>query len=212
MRIGFFGGSFDPPHSGHLAVARAAAQAFSLDMVLLVPTGHQPLKPSGPEASYIDRLAMVTLLCESARHDCGTLRLEPSSLEAPLPNDEPNYTVDTITRLKTTLAPGDKLFILLGADAFLQFPQWRSPDHVLALAEWIIVSRPGFHLNRLEELPFTAEQRSRIHLLPTLADPTSATALRRLLAVRAPEKELANALPATVLRYIREHHLYETEG
>jgi len=63
-RIGFLGGTFDPPHLGHLAVARAAAEAFSLDRVLIVPTGRQPLKPEGATASYDERLEMVRRLCE----------------------------------------------------------------------------------------------------------------------------------------------------
>ncbi len=86
MRLGYFGGSFDPPHLGHLAVARAAADAFALDRVLFVPTAHQPLKPTGATASYADRLAMVSLLCADDP------RLAASDLEAPLPDHAPNYS------------------------------------------------------------------------------------------------------------------------
>jgi nicotinate-nucleotide adenylyltransferase len=206
MRIGYFGGSFDPPHRGHLAVARAAARAFALDTILFVPTSHQPLKPAGPLAPYADRLAMVTLLCEL--EDAPAARFEPSTLEAPLPGDAPHYTVDTLQHLRATLSPADELFVLLGADAFLDLPQWRSPERLLTLADWIIVSRPGFDLTRLDALALTPAQRARTHLLPTLADPTSASSLRRQLAVGAPDATLLEGLPRPILTYIQHHHLY----
>jgi nicotinate-nucleotide adenylyltransferase len=234
MRLGYFGGSFDPPHRGHLAVAAAAAQAFALDSVLFVPTSHQPLKPGRPQASYADRLALTELLCAEAQP---AARFVASALESPLPGDPPRYTVDTLQHLRSTLEPTDQLFVLTGADAFLQLPQWRSPARLLALAEWIVVSRPGFDPTRLHTLIDTLAQtmgngegegagaphldsemwasttvRARIHLLPTLADPTSATALRQALAQHPPTPEsnqtLAAGLPPTLLTYIRHHHLY----
>jgi nicotinate-nucleotide adenylyltransferase len=213
MRIGYFGGSFDPPHRGHLAVALAAARAFALDAILFVPTSHQPLKPEGPLAPYADRLAMVTLLCEPEDSPAApAAHFLPSTLEAPLPNDAPHYTVDTLQRLRATLAPDDQLFVLLGADAFLDLPQWRSPELLLTLADWIVVSRPGFDLTRLDalmdSLALTPAQRARIHLLPTLADPTSASTLRRQLAARPPDATLLEGLPQPILTYIQHHHLY----
>lgn len=203
MRLGYFGGSFDPPHLGHLAVAQAAAAAFQLDRVLLVPTSHQPLKPNGPVASYADRLAMLQLLCAQSPSDAG---LVASDLEAPLPDGGPHYTIDTLRRLRATLAPEDALFVLVGADAFLQLPLWRAPEDLLAIAEWIIVSRPGFDLQRLEAMPLYAAHRGRVHLLPTLDDPTSATAVRAALA--AGLDPTGAGVPSAIAAYIREHHLY----
>jgi nicotinate-nucleotide adenylyltransferase len=217
MRIGFFGGSFDPPHRGHLSVATAAAQAFALDTVLFVPTSHQPLKPHGPSAPYADRLAMVELLCAEAPP---SLHCTASTLEAPLPGDAPHYTVDTLLRLRSTLDPADALFVLAGADAFLQLPHWRSPALLLQLADWIVLSRPGFDTARLTHMLDTLlpslglppATLSRIHLLQNLADPTSATALRNDLAMAATAPSAATAavdgLPPTILAYIQSHHLY----
>jgi nicotinate-nucleotide adenylyltransferase len=211
MRIGYFGGSFDPPHRGHLAVARTAAAAFALDTVLLVPTSNQPLKPEGPSAPYADRLAMVKLLCaESEDAHCVA-----SDLEAPPPGNPPHYTVDTLEQLRSTLAFDDRLFVLAGADAFLQLPAWRSPHRLLTLADWIVVSRPGFDPARLnallaalmDELALSAADRERIHLLVELDDPTSATTLRRQLAASVPPAEVAG-LPPSILAYMRQHHLY----
>jgi nicotinate-nucleotide adenylyltransferase len=219
MRLGYFGGSFDPPHRGHLAVAAAAAQTFALDSVLFVPTSHQPLKPGRTQAGYADRLALTELLCAEAPPPHGSpARFIASALEAPLPGDPPRYTVDTLAQLRSTLLPADRLFVLTGADAFLQIQQWRSPAHLLALAEWIVVSRPGFDPTRLHALIDTLTRtlepaaRTRIHLLPTLADPTSATTLRQALAQHPPtpasEQALTAGLPPTLLAYIRQHHLY----
>jgi nicotinate (nicotinamide) nucleotide adenylyltransferase len=130
-RLGFFGGSFDPPHLGHLAIARAAAEAFSLDRVLFVPTAHQPLKPAGPVASFDARLAMVELLCADDAD------FEASPIEAPNADGTPNFTVDTLTQLRASLGEGDEIFVLVGADAFLDLRRWREPERLLQLAEWI---------------------------------------------------------------------------
>ena len=199
MRVGFFGGTFDPPHIGHLAVARAAVQRLQLDRVLLVPTGRQPLKEGAPRASYANRLAMVMLLCDGER------ALEASALEAPSPEGSPNYTIDTLQDLRASLGWSDHVFIIVGADSFLDLRRWREPDRLLAEAEWIIVSRPGFSLESLDALHLTAEQRARVHLLTDVEVPVSATELREKLRDGENCREW---IPAPVLSYIAEHELY----
>lgn len=206
MRIGFFGGSFDPPHLGHLAVARAAADAFSLDRVLFVPTAYQPLKPEGAAACYEDRLAMVSLLCKLQPADISP-QFEPSSLDAPRPDGTPNYTVDTLIRLRDTLPSTDQLFVILGADAFLGLPRWRSPDTLFTLAEWIIVSRPNVAPQELNALSLTPAQRQRIHQLNDVHEPAAATHIRAQLAAGSDCSEL---LCPSLLQYIRARHLYGT--
>jgi nicotinate-nucleotide adenylyltransferase len=200
-RLGFFGGSFDPPHSGHLAIARAAATAFSLDRILFVPTAHQPLKPGGPTASFAARLAMVSLLCD----DDPTF--EASSLEAPHADGSANYTVDTLTQLRATLAQDDQIFVLVGADAFLDLRLWRQPGRLIQLAEWIVISRPGFSLQDLSPLSLSPAETGRIHILSDIAEPASATHIRELLHSGS---DCIGLLPPTVLQYIREHHIYDT--
>ena len=201
MRIGFFGGSFDPPHRGHLAVAHAAAEAFKLDHVLLAPTAQQPLKPSGAVASFQDRLAMVELLCQ------GEARFEASSLDAPLTHGTPNYTIDTLTRLHAGLSTDATVFVIVGADAFLDLRRWRSPDSLLQMAEWIVVSRPGFSFTDLNGLKLSPGQLARVHLLPGVAEPASATQIRLRLSEG---HDCSEIVPALVLEYIREHHIYGT--
>lgn len=204
MRTGFFGGSFDPPHLGHLAVARAAAAAFLLDRVLFVPTARQPLKPDGATAPYPDRLAMVSLLCDLQPADT-TLHFEPSALEAPLPNTAPNYTVDTLTRLRNSIASTDSLFAIIGADAFLGLPRWHSPDALFTLAEWIVVSRPGFSPSQIDALALTPTQMQQVHVLDGIHEPATATSIRTELLNGS---DCIGLLPASILHYIRAHHLY----
>src|SRR6202165_3196279 len=118
-RVAFFGGSFDPPHLGHLAVARAARTALGLDLVLFAPVGAQPLKPNGSTAPFADRLAMTEL----------AIVREPdfqiSLADAPDAAGEPNYTLDTLRRLRGNLPPDGELFCLMGADSFIGLRKWR---------------------------------------------------------------------------------------
>ena len=206
MRIGFFGGSFDPPHLGHLAVARAAAQTFGLDRILFAPTANQPLKRDGAAAPYPDRLAMVSLLCDFQPADA-VHHFEPSSLDAPLPGFAPNYTVDTLTRLRDALSPADVLFAIIGADAFLGLPTWRSPDTLFKLAQWIVVSRPGLSLRQLDALSLSPAQLQRVHLLDSIQEAASATTIRTLLLAGA---DCRGLLTPQILHFIRAHHLYGT--
>jgi len=199
MRVGFYGGSFDPPHCGHLAVARAAAKAFTLDTVLLAPTAQQPLKPQGSEASYEDRLAMVRLLC------AGKQGLEASELEAPSEMAGPNYTIDTLHRLRAELQPGDEIFVVVGIDAFLELERWRDPRGLLAAAQWIVVARPEFATERLAAMQLSAAERARVHLLADVQVPVSATEIRRRLQTG---EDCSAWLPRLVLEYIRKHRLY----
>jgi nicotinate-nucleotide adenylyltransferase len=204
MRIGFFGGSFDPPHLGHVAVGKAAAEAFSLDSVLFAPTAHQPLKPGGAIASFEDRLAMVSLL-PGLQPTTATSHFKASRLDAPLPDGSPNYTVNTLSSLRNAISPHDNIFVIVGADAFLDLRQWRSPETLLHLADWIVVSRPNFSLRQLDTLCLTPEQLQRVHLLDHVHEPTNATSIRALLATGS---DCAGLLPPSVLTYIRNHHLY----
>ena len=202
MRVALFGGTFDPIHRGHLALASAAASAFALDRVLFAPVGRQPLKAESPPATFADRLAMTMLAVASAADP----RFAVSSVDAPRPDGAPNYTVDTLAALARE-APAATLFVLAGADSFLTLRGWRSPDRLLELAEWIVVSRPEFPLSepQLAPLALTAAQRSRVHLLTTVHEDVSSTELRQRLHAGDPCPGL---LPAAVADYIQTHRLY----
>ena len=198
MRVALFGGSFDPPHLGHVAVARAAAERFALHTVFFAPAGRQPLKPSAAGASYDQRLMMTALTCGVDE------RFALSNLDAPRADGEPNYTVRTLGML-ASLLPEATLFNLVGADTFAGLAKWRESDRLLDMAEWIVVSRPGFRLADPEGMVLTGAQRERLHLLDAVHEEVSATALRARL--RAGEL-CEDMLPAQVAAYIRERRLY----
>ena len=200
MRIALFGGTFDPPHRGHIAVARAAADAFALDRVLFAPTGLQPLKLDLAPTPFATRLALVAAACEEDQ------RFSTTDIDAPRPDQTPNYTIDTLTSI-ATLHPRDTLLNLVGADSFLSLRQWRSPDRLLELAEWIVVTRPGYPLTEddLSALCLTHAQRDRVHILTGVAENVSSTELRERLGGGDPCKDL---LPGSVAAYIAGHQLY----
>ena len=147
-RIAFFGGSFDPPHLGHLDVARAARDAFHLDAVLFAPVGAQPLKPEGSFASFGDRLAMTRLAIE------GEPGFAVSLVDAPKSSGEgetlPNYSIDTLNALRAEFKPDCILYCLMGADSFFGLRQWHRAKEIPYAAALIVASRPGQSLAGLQ--------------------------------------------------------------
>ena len=202
MRIAFFGGTFDPVHRGHLAIARAAADAFALDQVIFAPTGRQPLKSKEADAPFADRLAMVELVCTPAVDT----RFVASAIDAPKANGGPNYTVDVLQELSLQ-QPSADLFAIAGADSFLTLPKWRDPERLLKLAEWIVVSRPEIPLTqeRIAELDLNPKHRARVHLLTNVHEEVSSTELRQRLRAGDTCPDL---LPTQVSEYIRKRGVY----
>jgi nicotinate-nucleotide adenylyltransferase len=168
-RVAFFGGSFDPPHLGHLAVARAAFDALQLDAVLFAPVGAQPLKPQGSTAPFTDRLAMTRLAV------AGEPGFEISLADAPNAAGEPNYTLETLRGLGAALPPGGLLFCLMGADSFVSLRRWRGAAEIPFAASLIVASRPG---ERLDDLARHIPQGLRLEPSTTNApgEPSSAAA------------------------------------
>lgn len=227
-RVAFFGGSFDPPHLGHVAVARAAQQALQLDRVLFAPVGLQPLKPTGPSASFEDRVAMTRLAIASHAG------FEVSLADAPKPaSSTPNFTVDTLAGLRESLPKETILFLLLGADSFRALHHWHRAAEVPFLANLIVASRPNENLSDLAaslppgialdpvheqtldqanryRLINNAGEQSELTILPNLHYDISATQLRNQVHGKAGSKTGRKPLldPA-VLAYIHLHHLYE---
>jgi len=140
-RIAFFGGSFDPPHCGHLGIARAAQIALDLDTVLFAPVGAQPLKPQGSTASFADRLAMTQLAIKDQSNFAISL--------ADAPRGAQNYTIDALLRLGAELPSDGVLFCLMGADSFLNLRHWHRGAEIPFAASMIVASRPG---QKLEDL------------------------------------------------------------
>jgi nicotinate-nucleotide adenylyltransferase len=136
-RVAFFGGSFDPPHLGHLGVARAAQTALGLDTVLFAPVGTQPLKPQGPTACFEDRVIMTRLAIADEP------RFSLSLADAPKSSGAPNYTLEALIALRAQLPPENALFCLMGADSFAGFSRWHRAAEIPFVAPLIIASRPS---------------------------------------------------------------------
>ena len=144
-RIALFGGTFDPIHIGHLAVARAAERRFHLDEIHFIPTGRPPHKHRSGMASYADRYAMVALAC--ADHPRFIASLAESG--AGHSGREIFYSVDTVRHFKQKFhGAGVHLYFLLGADSFLHIPTWKDYETLLGLCDFIVASRPGFQCGR----------------------------------------------------------------
>lgn len=187
MNLAIFGGTFDPVHCAHLTVALEAANEFALDKVLFVVAANPPHKPGATHAPFEDRYRMVELAC------AGSGRLIPSRLEE---GRERSYSINTIERVRATLSDGDRLFFVIGADAFADIESWHRWRDVIRLVEFIVVTRPRHE--------YHAPAGAQVHRLDTLALPVSSTDLRRQLEARERPSELASS----VLDYIRQHHLY----
>lgn len=187
MRLAIFGGTFDPVHNAHLAVARETAARFQLDRVWLVPAERPPHKHGVTHAPYADRLRMVELACE------GDPRLEASRLEQ---GTASSYSIDTIDKVRGRLDNGDELFFVIGADAFAEIESWHRWRDVVAAVEFIVVSRPGHR--------YSVPGGAAVHRLESVDLPVSSSGIRRKLAAGDDDVDV----PATVLEYIRARGLY----
>jgi nicotinate-nucleotide adenylyltransferase len=189
QRICLFGGTFDPIHNAHVRIAKEATAGFNLDRVLFVPAGRPPHKELSQIAPYEHRYRMVELVCK------GVPKWEASRLEE---GNQASYSINTVERLRTTLAPTDRLFFLIGSDAFDEIKTWHRWQELVRTVEFIVVSRPGATVRVLPG--------ARVHTLNQLALPVSSTSIRDRLIKGEPTPEL----PDVVRQYIDAHHLYES--
>ncbi len=226
MNVALFGGTFDPIHTGHIAVARAAQQRFDLSRVYIVPADIPPHKQTRPITPYHHRYAMACLATQ------GQKDLVPTLLEAPDAEGRPrygaNYSVDTVRRFKQTLKKSDRLFFLIGIDAFVDIAKWREPEALLRECEFIVVSRPGFSLadvagalpasmrpSDLVLKPFQKQAATgdivlggaTLHLLEGLKEPASATIIRE---AAAKGRAINRWLDPPVAEYIKKMGLYRS--
>ena len=198
MRLGVVGGTFDPVHVGHLAMAEAAIRCAGLDRLLLVPAALPPHRRPAA-ASAEDRLAMCRLAA------AGRPGIEVSDLE--LRRGGASYTVDTLEELERT-NPGAELHLVLGWDAARELRSWRRPDDVLRLARLVVVSRPGLPDPGPDQLRQAGIDPERVVLCRERTPDVRATEIRRRLA--AGEAVDALLVPS-VAKYVREHGLYSRD-
>jgi nicotinate-nucleotide adenylyltransferase len=196
MRLGIFGGSFDPVHNGHLALARACQEQAALDEIWFTPTATQPLKQSGPKATDADRLEMLRLAI--ADEPCWRIcRLE-------IDRGGLSYTVETLRTIRNE-RPADDLFLLMGADALHELPHWKQPNEVFRVATPLVVRRSGEpepDITRLRQLCPTANAPMLIDM-PAI-DISSSEIRRR----RKSNEAIEPFVPPPVARYIQVARLY----
>ena len=200
MKIALFGGTFDPVHNGHLAVAAAASDRFELDRIVFIPSGRPPHKDRGPQAAYEDRYRMAELACQADPRFVASRLEDPQTLGA-----GKAYSADTIERVRDELAPGDELYFLIGQDAFDELSIWHRLEDVVEKVEFLVASRPH-NASSIRREGLAA--RARYQALEGVDVPVSATAVRRLAAQGV---DLRGSVPDRVADYIRRHRLYQQE-
>jgi nicotinate-nucleotide adenylyltransferase len=239
MNIGLFGGTFDPIHRGHLALARVAQERCNLSRVLFVPAHIPPHKQRQPLSAFAHRYAMIALATAEQKD------FVPSLLEAPddldpgslakgkgKPKEKtrvvtPNYTVDTVKRLKQSFKKADRLFLLIGIDAFADIATWHQAEALFRECEFVVASRPGYSLADVANaLPASLRPRVEVtrpfhkqaatgdlvlkgvnvHLLDEVYQPISSTVIREAAAAGKP---LGRFVEPAVADYIKKMGLYK---
>jgi nicotinate-nucleotide adenylyltransferase len=196
VRLGVLGGTFNPPHLGHLVCAQEAYVQLGLARVLLIPARVPPHKPVDDEPGIGHRLELCRLAIG------GDGRFEVSDLEAA--REGPSFTVDTLEELRAN-QPESELFLIVGGDVALGFAGWREPERVLALATLAVVERPGSCRDAVEQVLRRIAGGERARFLDMPAIEISSTFLRRRARDGEPTRYL---VPDAVRAYIDRHRLY----
>jgi nicotinate-nucleotide adenylyltransferase len=228
MNIGLFGGTFDPIHRGHIALARAAEEKFSLRQIHFVPANVPPHKQRQPLTPYLHRFTMLSLATAENKNWIPSLLEAPEglSVESGDRSAGANYSIDTVRKLRAGLKPADRVFFLIGIDAFLEIQTWHEPLALFAECAFIVASRPGHSLADVANaLPETLRPKSAatepfkkhpaqgdlllpgvtVHLLDSLQYAISATAIRQAAKAGRP---LGKLVDPALADYIKKQNLY----
>ncbi len=197
MRLGILGGTFDPPHNGHLLIARAAKEQLRLDRVLFAPAGSQPLKQDQPVTPSPLRVEMVRLAI------AGEPELELSRIDLDRPG--PHYTVDLL-EIASRQYPGAQMWFIMGGDSLGDLLKWRDPRRLIELARLAVMRRPGFDPDWRALEAALPNLRARIDWIDVPPIDIAAHDIQR--RVRAGES-IEGLVPAAVARYIAEKRLYD---
>jgi len=218
-RVAIYGGTFDPVHNGHIEVARRVLQLFELDQVIFVPASVPPHKRNANITSAFHRFAMLALATEMDQ----SLLVSTIELDAP----EQPYAVETVERVRHALGPKTELFFLMGADSWLEITSWHEWQRLLGLCHFIIVTRPGSDLRRVDhskmptrivdvlgrgrrQLTTMRKGIEEPHVLLTDAAMVDISATRiRSAAQSSDSAALKTMVPPQVADYIEKHGLYK---
>lgn len=208
MRIGVFGGTFDPIHKGHLEVAEMAFTLCSLEQIIFIPAKVPPHKEP-PQASFEDRLNMVVLACQDKpAYICSAIEGERQG---------PSYSLHTIRRLKEEVAAADELFFIVGLDTFLEIHSWYEYQEVISTIHFIVIGREGYQGQALNQVlqeegyirrknrVWENEKKRKLYLMEHSPVGISSTQLRENMNKT---EQAVRFLPSTVLNYIKKNKLY----
>lgn len=197
MRLGILGGTFNPPHLGHLVCASEAYLQLELHRLMLVPVRKAPHKPIDEEPGVEHRLAMSRLAVAGDED-----RMEVSELEAL--REGTSYTVDTLEELHSSM-PDSQLFLIVGGDVAASFGSWREPERVLSLAQLAVAARPGTARERVQSTLGALEGGGGVRFVEMPEVEISSTMLRDRIRAGKATKYL---MPDAVRAYADEHRLY----
>ena len=199
-RIGILGGTFDPPHLGHLLIAETARVALGLESVLFVPAGEPWLKSGQRITPAERRLRMVQLATADNPDFCVS--------DCEVRRSGPTYTVDTLRELRDAYRPETQLYFIVGSDVLDQFHRWKEPECILRLCRLAVIERPGGPADGIgalaERFPEAAASGAAVSVAGPRVD-FSASELRRILAAG---QSTRYQIPDAVAAYISEHGLY----
>jgi nicotinate-nucleotide adenylyltransferase len=220
-RIAVYGGSFDPVHFGHLAVAKSVVELFEIDELLFVPARHAPHKIERDVTHPIHRYAMLAI----ATQDDPRLLISTVELDA----TERKYTVETLSYLKTQFAESAELFFIMGADSWSEITTWREWQMLLRLTNQIVVTRPGYEVKTDADIETTRVidirgwdppkiekalndvEGPRVYISDAVSVDVSATDIRAAASAGEHEK-LKTMVPAGVADYILKYELYKNSN
>jgi len=215
-RIALYGGTFDPVHAGHVAVARRVSQLFEIEKVLFIPAQMAPHKIGRPVTEPIHRYAMLAL----ATQDDPQLSISTFELDA----SDRRYTVDTVGHFQRVLGDATELFFIMGADSWSEITTWREWERLLSMTNHIVVTRPGYepvttHVGGISDrivdvrggkLLSRTESANKIFFTDVVMKDVSATSIRRF-ASEGSFEELTGLVPGPVLEYIKKYGIYRTD-
>ncbi len=199
-KIGLFGGTFDPPHTGHIALAKATLLNFSLDKIIFIPAGNPPHKTDKSVTDKTHRFEMVKM----------AIKNESDFLisDFEIKNEKPNYSYLTIEHFKCEY-PDDEIFFIVGADSYRDFPKWKNFPDILSLCTFIVLNRNDADLGEYFKKYCEIYPEHKALFLDDFSYDVSSTELREKIALG---KDCNNLLPDGVYEYIKKNNLYHTES
>jgi len=191
MKIGIFGGTFNPPHHGHLIVAEEVRIKLAIDKIIFIPSYITPLKQGGESQNAFHRLEMTKLaISDNIHFECSDIEIN---------RHETSFTINTLERL-VMMYPSDQFFLLIGMDNYHTFHLWKDPDKISRMVNILVMNRPGFHQQINTQLK---HQHATFVEVPNID--VSSSDIRKRIKEKLP---ISKFVPKKVEEYINTHSLF----